>query len=336
MKRRNLIGLILIALIFMSSISGCSTKKEKNGRQEIETLKNAKKKILFVNSYHKGFKWSDGITNSLREGLSNKKNIELKIHYMDTKRNTEEEFKKQAALNTKGIIEEWKPDLLITSDDNAFKYLIMPYYREVDLPVVFCGLNWDATVYEAPYSNTAGMVEISLVIPLINHLKIYTKGDRIGMIVDDCLSSRKWIENVKKILEISFSKEYFVKTLEEWENAVIKLQDEVDILLLVGNAAINDWDNEEAKRFILENIQKPTGSTYDWMAPYALITIETIAEEQGEYAAETALKILNGTLPSDILLKENKKGRLILNLEIAEKLDIVFLPSLLKNAKIIE
>ena len=255
---------------------------------------------------------------------------------MDTKRNTEEEFKKQAALNTKGIIEEWKPDLLITSDDNAFKYLIMPYYREVDLPVVFCGLNWDATVYEAPYSNTAGMVEISLVIPLINHLKIYTKGDRIGMIVDDCLSSRKWIENVKKILEISFSKEYFVKTLEEWENAVIKLQDEVDILLLVGNAAINDWDNEEAKRFILENIQKPTGSTYDWMAPYALITIETIAEEQGEYAAETALKILNGTLPSDILLKENKKGRLILNLEIAEKLDIVFLPSLLKNAKIIE
>ena len=336
MKRRNLIGLILIALIFMSSISGCSTKKEKNGRQEIETLKNAKKKILFVNSYHNGFKWSDGITNSLREGLSNKKNIELKIHYMDTKRNTEEEFKKQAALNTKGIIEEWKPDLLITSDDNAFKYLIMPYYREVDLPVVFCGLNWDATVYEAPYSNTAGMVEISLVIPLINHLKIYTKGDRIGMIVDDCLSSRKWIENVKKILEISFSKEYFVKTLEEWENAVIKLQDEVDILLLVGNAAINDWDNEEAKRFILENIQKPTGSTYDWMAPYALITIETIAEEQGEYAAETALKILNGTLPSDILLKENKKGRLILNLEIAEKLDIVFLPSLLKNAKIIE
>ena len=334
MEKRKLIGIISIALILVISMSCCNRKKE-NSREDIEILKYAGKKILFVNSYHKGFEWSDGITNSLKQGLSNK-NIELKIHYMDTKRNTGEEFKKQAALNTKKIIEEWNPDLLITSDDNAFKFLVMPYYKDADLPIVFCGLNWDATVYEAPYSNTAGMVEISLVIPLINHLKIYTKGNRIGMIVDDCLSSRKWIENVKKILEISFTKEYFVKTLEEWENAVIKLQDEVDILLLVGNAAINDWNSEEAKRFILENIRKPTGSTYEWMAPYALITIETIAEEQGEYAAEIALKILDGTLPSDIPLKENKKGRLILNLEIAEKLDIVFLPSLLKNAKIVK
>lgn len=336
MKRRNLIGFILIALILMSSIFSCNTKKKKNGKQEIEILKNAVKKILFVNSYHKGFEWSDGITNSLREGLSNKKNIELKIHYMDTKRNTEEEFKKQAALNTKEIIEEWKPDLLITSDDNAFKYLIMPYYKDADLPVIFCGLNWDATIYEAPYSNTTGMVEISFVIPLINHLRIYTEGDKIGMIVDDCLSSRKWTKNAQKTLNISFEKEYFVKTFEEWENTFIKLQDEVDILLLVGNAAINDWDNEKAERFILENIRKPIGSTYDWMSLYSLITIETIAEEQGEYAAETALKILKGTLPSDIPLQENKKGKLILNLKIAEKLDIVFLPSLLKNAEIIE
>ena len=335
MKKRHLFGIISIAFIFMFLISSCNIKKEKNGREDIETLKYAGKKILFVNSYHKGFEWSDGITNSLKQGLSNK-NIELKIHYMDTKRNTEEEFKKQAALNTKKIIEEWKPDLLITSNDNTFKYLVMPYYKDADLPIVFCGLNWDATVYEAPYSNTAGMVEVSLVLPLINHLKIYTKGDRIGMIVDDCLSSRKWIENVKKILKISFTKEYFVKTFKEWENTFIKLQDEVDILLLVGNAAINDWDNEEAKRFILENIRKPTGSTYDWMSPYSLITIETIAEEQGEYAAEIALKILDGTLPSDIPLKVNKKGRLILNLKIAEKLDIIFPPLMLKNAEIIE
>ncbi len=335
MKRRNLIGIISLALILVFSISGCSTKKEKNGGKDIETLEYTGKKILFVNSYHKGFEWSDGITNSLKQGLSNK-GIELKIHYMDTKRNTGEEFQKQAALDAKKIIEEWKPDLLITSDDIAFKYLVMPYYRNADLPIVFCGLNWDATVYKAPYNNTAGMVEISFVIPLINHLKIYTKGERIGVIADDCLSSRKWMENAKKTLNISFEKEYFVKTLEEWENTFIKLQDEVDILLLVSNAAINNWDNEEAKRFILENTRKPTGSTYKFMSPYSLITVETIPEEQGEYAAETALKILDGTLPSDIPLKENKKGKLILNLKIAEKLDIVFLPSLLKNAEIIE
>jgi len=335
MKRRNIISIIVIALLLVFSLINCKIRQEKINGKEIKMQHYDGKKILFVNSYHQGFEWSDGVTNSLTAGLSDT-NIDLKIHYMDTKRNPGEEFIKQAALNAKNIIDEWQPDLVVTSDDIAFKYLIMTYYRNADLPVVFCGLNWDATIYEAPYRNTAGMVEISLVIPLINHLTMYTKGSRVGWLVDDSFSSRKWTDNAKKALNLSITKEYFVKTYQEWENAVLKLQNEVDIILLVGNAAINDWDHEEAKRFIQKNNQKPTGSTYDWMAPYSLITIETMAEEQGEFAANTALKIFDGILPADILLSKNKKSRLIVNLKIAEQLDIVFLPHILKNAEIIE
>jgi len=58
------------------------------------------KKVLYVNSYHKGYPWSDGIEKGIHNILADTA-IELKTIYMDTKRNPEEEFIKQAALGVK-------------------------------------------------------------------------------------------------------------------------------------------------------------------------------------------------------------------------------------------
>src|SRR3989344_4725417 len=95
---------------------------------------------------------------------------------MDTKRNPAEEFKKKAGEDAHLAIEVFKPDVLMVSDDNAFKYIIVPFYKDVALPVVFSGLNWDASLYGAPYANTTGMIEISLTNQIIDHLKTYARG----------------------------------------------------------------------------------------------------------------------------------------------------------------
>jgi ABC-type uncharacterized transport system substrate-binding protein len=47
------------------------------------------------------------------------------------------------------------------------------------------------------------------------------------------------------------------------------------------------------------------------------------------------LSILDGKSPADIPLTENKKGQLIVNLDLADKLGVVFAPSLLKNAVVL-
>jgi ABC-type uncharacterized transport system substrate-binding protein len=67
----------------------------------------------------------------------------------------------------------------------------------------------------------------------------------------------------------------------------------------------------------------------------SLIGMTKIAEEQGEWSARTALRILNGTRPSDIPIVTNEKGMLYVNLNIAEKLGVIVKPELLKNAQII-
>jgi hypothetical protein len=216
------------------------------------------KKILYVNSYHEGYEWSDGVTKGILSVLDNT-DIELKIILMDTKRNTSEGFMKQAGLKAKKAIEDFKPDAVITSDDNAFKYVIMPYYKNVELPVVFCGLNWDAAIYNAPYTNTTGMIEVALIPQLIKRLKRYSKGDKIGYLAADVMTSKKEGYYYKKLFNLTFREKY-VKTFEEWKAAFSEMQRDADILIVGNCSVINDWDDNEAKLFAEEHTKIPTGN----------------------------------------------------------------------------
>jgi hypothetical protein len=254
---------------------------------------------------------------------------------MDTKRNDTAEFGKLAALKAKSVIEDFKPDVVIVSDDPAFKYLLMPYYRDASLPFVFCAINWDASIYGAPYNNTAGMIEVSMTPRLIDFLKEYSKGDRIGFIAGNTTTDRKNAEYYKKLFNITFTSKYHVNTFEEWKQAFIKLQNEVDMVILENNAGITNWNNKDAEIFVLENTKIPSGATLEWMPPYTLIGYTKIPEEQGNWSALTALRILDGTKPSEIPQVTNKIGKLYVNLKIADKLGVVVNPELLKDATII-
>jgi hypothetical protein len=292
------------------------------------------KKILYVDSYHEGYEWSDGVTGGIKSVL-NGTGVELKIQRMDTKRNDTVAFGKQAALKTKSVIEEFKPDVVIISDDPAFQYLLMPYYRDASLPFVFCGINWDASIYGAPYNNTAGMIGVGPTPELIAFLKEYSKGDRLGFIAGNTTTDRKNAEYYKKLFNITFTRKYHVDTFEEWGQSYKILQDEVDILIFENKAGIKNWNDSEAHAFVLENTKIPVGAIQNYLSNDSLISLTKLPEEQGEWSAHTALLILNGTSPQDIPMVTNKKGKLYVNLKIAEKLGVNFNSNLLKNAEII-
>ena len=79
--------------------------------------------------------------------------VTLSLCCMDTKRHGTEEFKRQAGVKVKGIIESWKPDVVIGSDDNYVKYVIVPYFRDAKLSFVFCGVNcWPTWPQGSPVS----------------------------------------------------------------------------------------------------------------------------------------------------------------------------------------
>ena len=66
------------------------------------------------------------------------------------------------------------------------------------------------------------------------------------------------------------------------------------------------------------------------MAHVALIGVVKSAEEQGRWAADTALRILGGTPPSEIAITKNKGAKLFINKTLGDamRLDLSIFPRL--------
>lgn len=287
----------------------------------------AGKKILFIDSYHIGFPASREMRIGINKVLK-KTEANLRVFEMDTKRNPEESYIKKVALEAKQLIDRFQPDVVILSDDNAAKFLLKPYFRNADLPFVFCGINWDASVYGLPYKNTTGMIEVALVSEIYRHLKKYAQGERVGFLGGDRFSERKNRRYYQQRFAIPFAKTYFAKTFSQWKTYFLKLQNEVDMAMLTTHTGIPDWNDAQARAFVEKNIAIPIGTEHEWEMPFALIGVTKDFAEMGSWAAQAALSILDGVPPSHIPMSANKKGRLYFNLRLAKKLGIKEIPSL--------
>lgn len=290
------------------------------------------KKILFINSYHTGYDWSDDIEKGLLKALNltpktgkeyySGGKIELKIVRMNTKMNPGIEFKKDAALKVKDTINNWNPDIIISADDNAAKYVIVPYFMDSKIPIIFCGLNWDASVYGFPTDNIRGMVEVAPVKELIEFLKKYSKGDRLGYLIGDVLSERKELQHYKDVLGINFHNGRSAKTMEEWKRGFLELQDSVDMIVLQNVAGIHGWDSTAIDSFVKEKIKVPVGTTSGTVHYLSLVSFSRIGEEQGWWSGKQVIEILNGKPISDVPLVFNKEFITYYNMPLAKKLNV--------------
>ncbi len=264
-------------------------------------------KCLFVSSYHKGYAWSDGVERGLRSVLEGK--CELRQFDMDTKRNKSTEFKIESALKAKEIIESWKPDVVITADDNAAKYLIQAHYRESEIPFVFNGVNWTATEYGFPYSNVTGMVEVAPIRDMLETAsRVAAPGRRAIYLGAKTLTEEKNLRRVQDAateLGITLDSR-LASTSDEWIEA-FQMAQSYDFIVLGSNSGINDWDKDRIIRAVALNSQRLTVTSHGWMMPYAMFGMTKVPEEHGEWSGQVALAILDGASPKDIPIISNRK-----------------------------
>ena len=279
-------------------------------------------KCLYVSSYHKGYEWNDGIEKGIADVLEGR--CLLDKFYLDTKRNKSPAFARKMALAAREHIEATRPDVVIACDDNASKYLVEPYYKDANLPIVFCGINWSAKDYGYPYSNATGMVEISPIKPLVRAVKSTIATVKHGVFVGpDVVTAHKEFElNREEYAEHGIQlTAMLVKDMDGWEQAYRSAQ-KTDFVVLASNGGINDWDDERASRVTRDSMRVFTVTNYDWMIPYALLAVSKLPEEQGEWAAKVALAILDGESPQNIPIVFNRKWNLYINTQMLEKTGI--------------
>ena len=320
--RRFLAGAMALSILAVA----CVLPQDAAGEE-----RRAVGRVLLVDSYHQGYAWSDGIKAVVTELLA-AADVELRVVYMDGKRQGGREAQEAAGARVMREVAAYGPDLVIASDDSAQKYFVVPYLLGTDLPVVFCGVNWDASVYGYPAANVTGMVEVDAVPTLMDHLRRFAAGDRVALISDDSLSEHRTANFYNQEFFGGNLRTWFFSGMEEFKAAFLAAQQEADMLLVMNNAAVADWDNEAAGVFLVENTRVPTGSVNRHMAEYVIYTILKSPEEQGHWAAETALAILGGASPSSIPLARNQGAGLVVNLKLAEAAGIVIPMSTLRAA----
>ncbi len=268
----------------------------------------------YVSSYHRGYSWSDDVERGLRKALEGQCDI---VQFdMDSKRNKDERYKTAKALEIVRQLNELNPDILIAADDNAVKYLVVPYFRDADLPVVFCGVNWTIEEYGFPFRNVTGMVEVAPLRPMLHWAsKLSGDGRRALFIGADTLSERKnlqWTEKIAAELGITIDAA-LVSDMQQWQEAILNSDSAADFIILGNNAGIDDWDSEQAISYTKKMTNRLTVTSHDWMLPYAMLGFVKIPEEQGAWAGKTARAILQGLDVSRIPIITNSSWELYEN-----------------------
>jgi len=294
---------------------------------------SAPRRILFVHSYHQGYPWTDGILAGFVKTLDLHQQHEpnfwdadgfvLQTFYMDTKRNTTEESMKASANQARELIESWQPDIVITSDDNAVRYLVVPILEHSSLPFIFCGVNWNASEYNLPSSRVTGIIEAQPIDQILSTLQPFARGTKVGFLKGNDSSAIKEASAFENFLGISLQSR-FVANFEEWLIAYRELQQTSDILLIGNPASIDGWDPLMAKQLVATATKIPTGTWDAWMRDYALVTFSTVPEEQGVWVAEAARTILAGKPLLEISVSRNQKAKIYRNMAIAKQLNIIF------------
>ncbi len=287
---------------------------------------------LWINSYHEGYEWEDGIGRGLREGLGD--SCRLQVFRMDSKRNTAPAFAEQQARKAYELIEQLKPDVVLLSDDNASRYVAVPYLKGTDTPVVFSGINWDVATYDYPWQNASGMVEVAPVLPLLKEIRQVVERPQRGLY----LSSRVFTEMVDSGYYVrAFAREHIqvdtllVSSMREWVEGYKKGQS-YDFIVLGNYAGISDWDAELAAATAYEHAGRISVTNYDWMMPYAMVGKTKIPEEQGEWSAQLAREILDGAVPGDIPVVSNRRWAAYINPRLLERAGITLSRSSTYNA----
>ena len=185
------------------------------------------KEVLIINSYHKGFQWSDDVLSGMEKIFYDHSEITTNILYMDSKRISSEAYYAKLRELYKLQLKNHRYDLIIAVDKFAYDFLIK-YYHELftNEPILFTGLEQfaEAEVHAQGLGDRIyGVLEkraISETIPMISammpNLKKLTIINDASANGDD---SEPFIQEAMKGQGGKFDIEYIRKsTLEELEN----------------------------------------------------------------------------------------------------------------------
>ncbi|MCP3889014.1 MAG: response regulator [Desulfobulbaceae bacterium] len=321
---------LLLITLYVLSPSACTAEEEK-------------KTVLYLNSYHNGYHWSDGLLKGVRTVLnSSRYKIDLQIEYMDAKKYNYANISKNLFSLYKEKFVNENFDIIIISDNDALNF-INEHRDELfpGVPVVFCGIN-DLQKSDTIRGNITGVVEIFDLIATLEVAKtLHPEKNRLVVLIDNSTAGRaiqRQVEKIAKREDTGLEIEFWVQlSMQEAQQRVRKLPDNTFLFIAPYYQTIEGhfYTSEEVSEAIYKHSSVPIYTAWEFMVGYGAVGGRVLSGvKHGEIAGRMALEILAGVKPDDIPINNKPGGVYIFDYAVMDKLGIdqMLLP---ENRKII-
>ena len=277
------------------------------------------KSILFLNSYHQGYAWSDDILRALRSSLDKEVfPTEMYVEYLDMKRFSGHEhlarFKSQVAAKYGAR----RFDLIVSSDDDALQFLLDNGDELFgNTPVVFCGVNDGARAARAPSDRYTGVLEdfnSSAVLDLA--LKLHQEVRRVWIVNDNSpigIQARNVLLGGRKdreFLSLDGEKLSLDEIVREMANVE---RDDLVILTAFAHDRTGEYiDRDAAQGRLARASAAPVYSpTISNLGQGIVGANDNAGFEHGLRMARKAIAVLKGTSPSGIRRETHRAAQFV-------------------------
>jgi len=306
-------------------------------------------KVFILHSYEQnhvcGQPQHDGMVAMLKKsGFTKNRNFELQVHYMDTKRknNTPELIIKQADIALQKI-KRFKPDVLVTLDDNAFRWVALKLV-DSDISIVFSGLNGQPEMYnrekpfmrsrENPGHNITGVYEKLHIIDAVRvHSRLFPDFQKLKIITDQSPTGKAVNTQIKLELEnADISIDWEIKVVTDWDEyqaEIFSANNDPQIgaiypaALLLKDKKGNVYTAPEIFKWTIQVSKKPeiaVNYVFTKMGLFGGAAVDFYS--MGQQAGQMVVKVLKGRNPGELPIEEASRYALAFNLKRARQLNI--------------
>jgi len=269
------------------------------------------KKILVLHSYHQGLVWTDDIMEGIYSVFNKySADTEIYVEYMDTKRYFDG-LKGKYLTGLRNMYKDkyggMKFDMIISSDDNAFQFLLL-YHDELfpGTPIVFCGVNNFEDAMLSGHDYVTGVIELLDIKASIDiALKLHPEAKEIAIITDTSESGNANRKIIEQLADEYKGKAEFV--FIDKDNTGLTLQELLERLRLLKKGSVIFYSDflrnrgeyiiqETAVPQISSTCKRPIYTHYDEILGLGVVGGKLIdGKSHGRKAAQMALQILQGT-----------------------------------------
>lgn len=289
MKKPIIIILIVINIFYLNVKVSFAEESKKNH-------------ILILNSYHKGYAWTDGTVKGIESVLENNDNA-IRIEYMDTKIIKDEKHLSNLYELYKYKFKDHKFDVIIASDNDAYNFL-KKYHNDLfkDVPIICCGLNSFDDFITNKENGFTGIAEtLNIKDTLDVCFKLHKNVKNVVVIADNSLASDLSIEIIKKAMPLYGinRKFYFYQndSIEGQKEYLSKIP-ENSMILQVGVYKDKFGEPitvEQGDKILSETVDVPIYSCWDMHLGNGIIGGKMVSSfTQGKTVAQMALQVLKG------------------------------------------